>query len=191
MNLNRQQNIIRFLKNKGIYFEKGLSDIEYNAIVSMFGISFPYDLKCFLQTAFPISAGFVNWRKALVYKEERKHVKERLSWPIEGILFDVCNNEFWDDEWGEKPNDDESRTNIVKTYYKKYPPLIPIYSHRYIPAFPIEEGNPVFSIYQTDIIYYGYDLISYFCNEFHIKSFEYHAPKRPKYIEFWGKIAED
>lgn len=189
MNPNILQTVIKLLKNRNIIFERGLSDIEYNAIVSMFGISFPHDLKCFLQTALPVSTGFVNWRMALIDKETRKYINERLSWPLEGILFDVHNNEFWDDEWGEKPNDAENKTNIVEKYYKTYPPLIPIYLHRHIPAFPIEEGNPVFSVYQTDIVYYGYDLISYFCNEFNIKFLEYNTPENPKYIEFWGKMA--
>jgi hypothetical protein len=188
MNTDMLQTVIRFLKNRNIVFEERLSDAEYNAVVSMFGISFPYDLKCFLQTALPVSAKFVNWSMALIDTKAREYINERLLWPLEGILFDVHNNEFWYDEWGKKPDDIETQTKTVEEYYKKYPPLIPIYSHRYIPAFPAEEGNPVFSVYQSDIIYYGYDLISYLCNEFRIKLLEYNIPEKPKYIEFWGKL---
>jgi hypothetical protein len=54
----------------------------------------------------------------------------------------------------------------------------------------MEEGNPVFSVYQTDVVYYGYDIVSYFCNEFYIKLPEYTVPSNPKYIEFWGKLVE-
>lgn len=42
------------------------------------------------------------------------------------------------------------------------PVLIPVHGHRYLPAEPCEGGNPVFSIYQWDIIVYGRDLESYF-----------------------------
>jgi hypothetical protein len=189
MNTKIIETAIEHLENKNIIFEKGLSDEEYNTVVSMFGISFPHDFKYFLQKALPISAGFVNWRMALTNKTAKEHIDERFSWPLKGILFDVRNNVFWNDEWGKKPSDIEYQINIVKQHYKKYPVLIPIYSHRYIPAFPIEEGNPVFSVYQTDIIYYGNDLISYFCNEFRIKLQEYNVPENPKHIEFWGKMA--
>jgi len=39
---------------------------------------------------------------------------------------------------------------------------IPVYSHRYLPSEPKATGNPVLSVHQTDIIYYGNDLASYF-----------------------------
>jgi hypothetical protein len=189
MNINTIHKTKELLKKKNISFEKGLNNEEYHTITLMFDISFPYDLKYFLQTALPVSAGFINWRAALSNQEIRANINKRLSLPLEGILFDVHNNVFWENEWGEKPDDTANQTKIVEQWYKKYPVLIPVYSHRYIPASPMEEGNPVFSVYQTDIVYYGYDLISYFCNEFNIKLLEYNVPENPKYIEFWGKLA--
>jgi hypothetical protein len=39
-------------------------------------------------------------------------------------------------------------------------------SHRYLPEKSHEPGNPVFSVYQADVIYYGADLIDYFEREF-------------------------
>jgi hypothetical protein len=189
MNTKIIDTVVELLKNKNIIFEEGLTNEEFHAITMMFGISFPYDLEYFLQTALPVSTGFVNWRKALNDKDERESINKRLSWPLDGILFDVENNTFWYDEWDENNNNAEHQVRIVKQHYRTYPTLIPIYSHRYIPSLPIEEGNPVFSVYQTDIIYYGNDLISYFCNEFHIKLLEYSVPEKPKYIEFWGKMA--
>jgi hypothetical protein len=35
-----------------------------------------------------------------------------------------------------------------------------------MPDSPLEAGNPVFSVYQTDIIYYGENLENYLRNEF-------------------------
>jgi hypothetical protein len=189
MNTKIAHTIIELLKNKNIIFDKGLTNEEYRTITLMFGISFPCDLKCFLQTALPVSTGFVNWRMAINDKKERDYINRCLAWPLEGILFDIKNNSFWDDEWGEKNNNIENQVRIVEQYYKRYPALIPIYLHRYIPSLPVEKGNPVFSVYQTDIIYYGNDLISYFCNEFKIILSEYKAPEIPKYIEFWGRMA--
>jgi hypothetical protein len=58
---------------------------------------------------------------------------------------------------------------------------------------PNESGNPIFSIYQLDIIYYGTNLEHYFANEFrYTKSGSYELENYPeKKIEFWSKRAED
>ena len=44
--------------------------------------------------------------------------------------------------------------------------MIPVYSHRCIPAEPFESGNPIFSMYGADIMIYGLTLSEYFLNEF-------------------------
>jgi hypothetical protein len=46
------------------------------------------------------------------------------------------------------------------------PALVPVYKHRYLPTMPSESGNPVLSVVQTDIIYYGNDLLDWFDYEF-------------------------
>ena len=42
------------------------------------------------------------------------------------------------------------------------PRLIPLISHRYLPETANETGNPVFSVYQSDVIHYGTDVADYF-----------------------------
>ena len=93
-------------------------------------------------------------------------MQERLNVPLDNILYDVKHNNFWFEDWKEKPENFEQQRKIVVRFYREYPKLIPIYSHRYIPTKPCLSGNPVFSVYQTDIIYYGYDLAQYFAHEF-------------------------
>ncbi|MGD0734569.1 MAG: hypothetical protein ABR976_05450 [Terracidiphilus sp.] len=63
------------------------------------------------------------------------------------------------------------------------PMLIPILGHRYMPALPTECGNPVFSVHQTDIIYYGFDLEDYLRHEFRLPRQKW--PAQVKKIEFW------
>lgn len=46
-----------------------------------------------------------------------------------------------------------------------WPRLIPIYAHRFTPAAPSPSESPVFSVWQTDIIYYGANLLEYLTNE--------------------------
>ena len=53
----------------------------------------------------------------------------------------------------------------------------------------IDPGNPVFSIYQADIIYYGFDLTDYYFHEFGfelLKSFN--ATHEPRKIAFWSEL---
>ena len=187
------KNIVKILSKKGIQFAKGLTDLEIIEIETKFNILFPPDLKLFLQTAQPTSDGFVNWRLGLKSDKEFNKIIQRLNWPWEGMVFDIKSNSFWMKSWGEKTNDIESKIQIAKEYYETYPRLIPIYSHRYIPELPKDTGNPIFSVHQMDIIYYGSDLETYFANEFgYTKTGQYELDGYPsKKIEFWSLIAED
>jgi hypothetical protein len=191
MNQKQVNRIIKLLKEKDISFDKGLSDDEIFRVKQEFGIRFPNDLKLLLQTELPISSGFVNWRYGINSKNGKKEIEHRLNWPKEGMLFDIKSNSFWFDKWGIKPSNFEKQKEIAVTELDKQPKLIPIYSHRYISSEPNEIGNPVFSVYQMDIIYYGIDLMDYFSNEF---GFElpksYGIVSEPKRIQFWSDIID-
>jgi hypothetical protein len=183
------QRLIELLESKRVVFSTGLTNNEFQMINTTFGIEFPPDLKLFLQLALPISDGFAHWRAAINEKEECRMMQERLNAPLDGILFDIKYSNFWIEDWGEKPEIFEQQKTIATQFYHKYPKLIPIYSHRYIPAKPCISGNPVFSVYQTDIIYYGYDLADYFAKEF-----QFNLPSwfgkvdEPEKIEFWDRF---
>jgi len=180
--------LIQLLKDKGIQFVKGLTNEELIIIEADFDVRFPPDLEILLCSALPVSKGFIDWRKALSSREYEDEVLECFNWPFEGMLFDIQNNAFWNEHWGEKPDDFEQQKEIAEKNFKKYPKLIPIYSHRYIPSTPHEAGNPIFSVYQMDIIYYGFDLTTYFRNEFHLKlSDSFEIPQTPKHIAFWSE----
>ena len=181
--------IIKLLKAKGVVFEKGLEIDEVDSVEGQFGIAFPPDLKLLLKTELPVSKGFVNWRYGINSEKGKQEIINRLNWPREGILFDVDNNSFWLKEWGNKPTSIKERKEYVTNKILEYPKLIPIYSHRYIPSTPCENGNPVLSVYQTDIIYYGYDLAEYFAHEFKFKLPEsFGLIEIPKAIKFWSRI---
>jgi hypothetical protein len=194
MHLTSEQatQLIHLLGAKGLRFDAALSDEEVLQAETAFGITFPPDLGLLLQTALPISEKFPNWRLALHSKEAANKIISMLEWPLEGILFDVRTNNFWHESWGDRPATCEECVAVVKQHYQAYPRLAPIYSHRYIPTRPHQGGNPVFSVYQTDVIYYGRDLPGYLANEFGITlphSFE--KPARPGVqIEFWSGLAE-
>ena len=59
-----------------------------------------------------------------------------LAWPFEGLLFDVEENGLWWTEWGDRPDKAEERADVLRGVLGRAPQLIPIFSHRYLPATP-------------------------------------------------------
>lgn len=192
MTIPQTKQIINLLGHKGVLFDDGLSNLEVAQIQEKFNVRFPPDLKQFLQTRLPISDHFINWRQGLLDKETAKDIVDRLNWPLDGILWDLCNDD-WLSIWGDKPKNHEDKAAIAKSCYARVPQMVPIYGHRYIPSDPDESGNPVFSVHQTDIIYYGFDLATYFSHEFHFElndTFQIiDGPNRQ--IEFWTWCVEN
>jgi hypothetical protein len=177
----------RLLKDKGVQFEGGVTDDEIVQIETKFIIKFPTDLRQFLQLGLPISESFVDWRKGLISKDAEAKIVSRLDWPLEGMLFDLQSNDFWINSWGDRPETYKEKEQIAREKYLTFPKLIPIYSHRYIPMEQMESGNPIFSVHQMDIIYYGYDLATYLANEFHFElPYGFEIVDEPKNIRFWS-----
>lgn len=171
--------LIEQLEQKGVTFDTGLTDAEIAEAESNYAVSFPEDLRGFIQTAIPNRFPFPNWRSA-----GDPFIKEMLRLPLEGILFDVENNEFWLPEWGTKPRGKEEAKLIVEERVRLAPRLVPIYRHRMMPDRPITAENPVLSVHQTDVIYYGFDLDDYFRHEFGSEGRK-EWPNKVREIEFW------
>src|SRR5205814_508053 len=118
-----------------------------------------------------------------VHNEER--IADALKWPLEGLLFDVEEAGLWWPEWGERPATKDQRAAIVGEVVGTAPKLIPLMGHRYLPEQPNIAGNPVFSVYQSDIIVYGADLSDWMRIESDSKlQAQIRYPVRE--IEFWS-----
>ncbi|MDW3652528.1 MAG: hypothetical protein R8P61_35955 [Bacteroidia bacterium] len=181
--------LIDLLSAKGVSFDKGLSEVEIAQVKTSFQIEFPEDLKAFLQTKLPVSVGFVHWRYGINSQKGKEEIIYRLNGPAEGIYFDIRHNGFWMKDWGEKPDSYQEQKTIAYEHLLKASWLIPIYSHRYMPGSPSEAGNPVFSVHQTDIIYYGRTLADYFSQEFHFQLPDFFSnPSTVKSIPFWSEL---
>ena len=157
----------------------GYSREELDRAQEEFDLVFPPDLIGLLCDRRP-AEGY-DWRT------DQERIRGALAWPLEGILFDIEQNGFWPSEWGECPQREEERREVATVEVGKAPKLIPLIGHRYLPAEPNASGNPVFSIYQTDIIYYGANLDHYFQNEFGGWSSLEDAAYR--HIRFWSDLA--
>jgi hypothetical protein len=108
----------------------------------------------------------------------------RWDWfPLDGILFDV-EHDTWLPEWGVRPERIDDAKALVEQHVEEAPRLLPIYSHRIMPDRPHPPGNPVLSVHQTDIIYYGFDLDDYLRHEFGLPGRKPWPPE-VRSIDFW------
>jgi hypothetical protein len=181
--------VVDQLRSSGVEFSPGLTDSEIGEVENDYGFTFPPDLRGLIQYALPISQGFVDWRDA-----SPDEIWTRMDWPVEGMCFDVQHSGFWMEAWGPRPERLADAFAVVIHQVAQAPRMIPVYSHRYLPAEPCMAGNPIFSIHQTDIIHYGYDLADYFANEFHAASAEgdtdtpHRVATKPRPIRFWDPV---
>lgn len=170
------------LQEAGVVFDSGLTQGEIQLAEESFGFQFPPDLKSFLMFALPSGQGWPNWRDV-----DDPELERMLHWPYEGIYFDIQNNSLWPVGWGTKPASLNEALEIAKRKIDEAPKLIPVFLHRYLPDRPSLEGNPVFSVYQSDIIYYGSNLWIYLQNEFQL---DLEDPASPRRIEFWSDFTD-
>ena len=178
--IDKIRNIL--LKNK-VRLIPGMTEKEISYAEEFYNIKFPNNYKEMLMNFVPVSNGFYNWND--YSKENVNLIKNMLELPYEDIIFDIRENDFWLEQIGEHSNDVEERIKMFNNYKNNIPKIIPIYSHRYV----ISDNNveyPVISIHQTDVIYYGANLLEYFENEFNKT---YNISKINK-ISFWSDIIE-
>lgn len=93
-------------------------------------------------------------------------------------------------EWGERPADIDAAKAVASAAVRAAPVMVPICGYRYLPAEPLEAGNPVFSIHQTDVIYYGHDLASYVEAEWGVGYERGIDFSRIRPIRFWARVEE-
>eukprot|EP00932_Pfiesteria_piscicida_P019180 SRR837773.6008.p1 GENE.SRR837773.6008~~SRR837773.6008.p1 ORF type:complete len:279 (+),score=74.57 SRR837773.6008:31-837(+) len=176
------------LEAQGTVFEPGLTEEEFTAFETRFGVTLPPELKSFLAVGMPTGGQWTNFRNVEEFTTlENFH---------DGVLFDVKENDFWWEGsanapgWGEQPEDSEEALDLASEKLKEMPKMIPIYSHRAMLSTD-RAGLPVLSIHQTDIISYGLDFADYIRAEFNIE------PVKPKpempdafstVIPFWGEL---
>ena len=176
---------LSLLQHRGVSLAPGLTDDEIRRAEQMHGFRFPPDLRTLLSSALPVAQGFPDWRSP-----DSPALDKQMAWPFEGIAFDIEHSNFWWEPWGPKPATLSEAVMIARKGVESAPRLIPLYYHRYLPAEPELAGNPVFSIHQTDIIYYGADLRRYFSCEFggleHAEAVQ--GNLRP--IRFWTALIE-
>jgi hypothetical protein len=112
-----------------------------------------------------------------------------LNWPFKGLWLDAEMNGAWWPEWGERPADTRGRYKTLRSIVRAAPKLIPVFGHRYIPDAPYEAGNPVFSVFYGDIIYYGANLEHYIAAESGNQGYDDEWPPIRR-IDFWSRAVD-
>lgn len=151
---------VEFLRSRGVPLDAGLAPAELDAIEDRFGLRFGPDHRAFLSLALPRGGRWIDWRG------DDSGIEDALSWPTEGVLFDVTESAFWPASWGDAPAGADERIRFARERIARWSTLVPLYGHRYLPAAPSGPGAPVFSVWQTDVILYGRDLLDYVQREF-------------------------
>jgi hypothetical protein len=166
------------------YRAVGLTLAELDAVQEQAGTAFPPDLCDLLMATLPTGPGFPDWRTRA--REPVTAFREHL---IDGIEFDALHNAVWLASWGDRPTNNDEVREVISQRVRDAPALIPLFGHRAIPNEPLEAGNPVFSIVQTDIIVYGGDLAEYLRKEFGPQHDVRQAQPEPR-IRFWSDLLD-
>jgi hypothetical protein len=161
----------------------GLSSAELAAVEREFAFSFADDHRAFLAAGLPYGRGWPDWRDG-----DRTELRERLAWPVEGVLFDVVENDFWYGAWGPRPDDAEAALAVARGRLVTAPRMVPVYSHRYLPAGHGTYGHPVLSVYQTDVICYGANLVEFLHEEFGLGERAVIPPAPRPTVDFWSRL---
>jgi hypothetical protein len=170
----------------------GLSVTEIARIEREYQLEFAEDHRAFLAAGLPLSeptapghsGAWPDWRDG-----DPAELRDRLDWPVSGVLFDVAHNAFWHPSWGPRPASTDEATQTARAHLGQVARMVPVYSHRYLPGGRGSHGHPVLSMYQTDIIVYGTDLADYVAHEFRRSQWSIGADwTRPALVPFWSEF---
>jgi hypothetical protein len=166
----------------------GLSDRELAAVEDAAGVALPSELRLMLGLAVPVGPrGWRDW-----HADPARQLATWREYVTDGLVFDVQHS-FWDDSWGPRPATVTKSEQVVRQLAATVPRLFPIFGHRamvidFLPGFESADGNPVFSVHQTDVIYYGNDLAGWFNIEFGVPRPTW-AASQPRRVPFWSALS--
>lgn len=168
------------LRAAGIEMSQGLSDQEVARVQNRFNFRFGPEHLDFIQSAVPVGDSWPEWRNG------SGKIQGLLAWPVEGTIFDVLNNDFWPVSWSERPDAQDEREHLARARMVEVPRLVPVFAHRYLASGTQSSPSPVFSVHQTDVIFYGDNLLDYVAREFGAPPL---SPSHRFHVPFWSDLA--
>ena len=175
------------LNEAGVDLGRGLTDAEFASVHERFGFHFNPDHRSLLATALPLGDGWPDWRNGDDLK-----LGAWLDRVAEGFIWDALHQTppFWPASWGKLPSTSEEVAITVRRELGAWPRLVPIFGHRFTPGAPSPSGSPVFSAWQTDIIYYGANLVEYLTNEFPLGKGRKSLSPITVRVPYWSRFVE-
>jgi hypothetical protein len=167
------------------YGAAGISVQGFAAIEEQLGFRLPEDFKYLFANLRDPGGVFFPWATF-----KKKDYDASIDWIWHTIAFDIEHN-VWLDRWGNRPEALAEALRVARSDFLTWPKLLPIFGHRYLAAEPCGPGNPIFSVYQLDIIYYGADLADYLSIEFLSEDYaERMRGAAIQRIDVWSDFAE-
>lgn len=197
----------------GTRWQAGLDEPGIDALEQQWELQFPKDFRQFLSVLNAPDRGMytVSWSdetddgleevdddvSIYDWNKDDELLISILDAPLQGLLFDVEENSLWLNSWGKRPGKDTDVRKKVTELVAAAPKLIPITGHRYLLASSLAAGNPVLSVWQSDIICYGSNLKNFLLLEFSdLLGLDYQwedanesiTLEKIATIPFWGEI---
>ena len=165
----------------------GANEQQISAVESHLDQVLPPDLRWLVANTHDPDGYFFPW------VQDVSDIDSFRDWVFRGIAAHISGAMDWLSAWGPRPEDKQERLDIFTTHFTAWPKLLPVYGHRAIPVSPTKPGNPVFSIMETDIIYYGTSLANWISIEFANAPEAYARNLRieeARHIPVWSDFAE-
>lgn len=154
--------VMQHLSEMGTSIEPGLSDGELIAVETAVGAAMPPELRLLWSVGFPTGDDWPIWRSDAAGQANRDR-----QWIDHLFQSDIEENDYWHREWGPRPARNNEALGVARAALVRWPPLIRVYSNRFMTTYPYGWGNPVLSVYQAiDTIFYGHNLAHYVSHEF-------------------------
>ena len=154
----------------GIYWV-GMSEAEIDRAEAVYNVRFTPDHRDFLRILHALDQPYtyIDEIEQPIYLTQKKlfynwltdeaDIRHRLARPYEDLHQD------WLLAWGPKPATEAERAAGFAQHFSIAPTLLPLMGHRYLISEPLQSGNPVLSMWGSDIIIYGWNLRSYLLSE--------------------------
>lgn len=162
----------------------GLSDVTLDDMETQFGFRFSLDHRTFLAAGLPVGDRWPDWLHG-----NPDHLRQRLDWPVDGLLYEVEHNGFWHMAWGVRPRVLSNALACARRHLAPVPQLVPICGHHYLPALPGTCGYPVLSVYHSDVTICAPDLRTYLHHELGASGDLPGSPP-PRVVPFWSGLVE-
>ncbi|KQR11193.1 hypothetical protein [Cellulomonas sp. Leaf334] len=160
----------------------GLTAEEVERVEGRFGFRFAPVHRAFLSIGMPRGPQWPNWRTGSV-----RSLHRRLQAPVDGVVADVLEHDFWPARWGARPVEDDTREAVARAELARVPALVPLVAWCYLPAVDALPEVPVLTVERSIVSVVGHDLAHYVGRVFSGHDPEQAAP--PLRVPFWSDVA--